>query len=63
MAEAMKFIRQSFYEKALNAELDDYLGYDKHSTHPGQSGALSILTPRDRNGDFELQAIKKCQTI
>jgi putative transposase len=71
----MKFIRKSFYEKALNAELDDHFGYQKHAasgadnTRNGQSsktvysdsGALEIQTPRDRNGDFEPQAIKKRQ--
>jgi putative transposase len=76
MAEAMKFIRKSFYEKALNAELDDHLGYQKHAasdagntrnghsskTVYSDSGALEIQTPRDRNGDFEPQAIKKRQT-
>ena len=76
MAEAMKFIRKSFYEKALSAELDDHLGYQKHGasdsgnarnghsskTVYSDSGALEIQTPRDRNGDFEPQAIKKRQT-
>ena len=76
MAEAMKFIRKSFYEKALNAELDDHLGYEKHAgsdsgnsrnghsskTVYSDSGALELQTPRDRNGDFEPQAIKKRQT-
>jgi transposase-like protein len=76
MAEAMKFIRKSFYEKALSAELDDHLGYQKHAASDGDntrnghssktvysdSGALEIQTPRDRNGDFEPQAIKKRQT-
>jgi hypothetical protein len=31
MAETMKFIRKSFYEKALNAELDDHSGYQKNA--------------------------------
>ena len=76
MAEAMKFIRKSFYEKALNAELDDHLGYEKHAgsdsgnsrnghsskTVYSDSGALELQTPRERNGDFEPQAIKKRQT-
>ena len=76
MAEAMKFIRKSFYEKALNAELDEHLGHERHAvsnfgnTRNGHSsstvyidsGALEIDTPRDRRGDFEPQAIKKRQT-
>ncbi|MFT6006412.1 MAG: putative transposase, partial [Pseudoalteromonas tetraodonis] len=75
MAEAMKLIRKSLYEQALNAELDDHLDYQKHAasgadnTRNGQSsktvysdsGALEIQMPRDRNGDFEPQAIKKRQ--
>lgn len=76
MAEAMKFIRKSFYEKALNAELDEHLGHERHAvsncgntrnghsskTVYSDSGALEIDTPRDRRGDFEPQAIKKRQT-
>ena len=76
MAEAMKFIRKTFYEKALNAELDDHLGYDKHSTSDSPNarnghsrktvytddGALENDTPRDRKGKFEPQLIKKRQT-
>lgn len=76
MAEAMKFIRKTFYEKALNAELDDHLGYDKHSTSDSPNarnghsrktvytddGALEIDTPRDRKGKFEPHLIKKRQT-
>ncbi len=76
MAEAMKFIRKSFYEKALNAELDEHLGHERHAasdsgntrnghsskTVYSDSGALEIETPRDRRGDFEPQAIKKRQT-
>ena len=76
MAEAKKFIRKTFYEKALNAELDDHLGYDKHSTSDSPNarnghsrktvytddGALEIDTPRDRKGKFEPQLIKKRQT-
>jgi transposase-like protein len=76
MAQAMKFIRKSFYEKALNAKLDDHLGYQKHGTNHStnsrnghsqktvysDAGALDIETPRDRQGSFEPQVIKKRQT-
>jgi putative transposase len=64
-------------ERALSAELTHHLGYEKHATegkHSGNSrngtmpktvrsdyGALLIETPRDRNGDFEPQLIKKGQ--
>lgn len=65
-------------ETALNAELTDYLGYDKHGdsqpakgnarngTTPkrlkGQHGEVEILTPRDRQGGFEPQLVRKNQT-
>lgn len=65
-------------ERALGAELDDHLGYDKHS-HTGRnsgnnhngysqkklktdSGELDLETPRDRNGTFEPELVKKGQT-
>ncbi|VAW66771.1 hypothetical protein MNBD_GAMMA11-132 [hydrothermal vent metagenome] len=60
-------------EAALNAELNDYLGYDKHEISPSdnsrngytrktiqtEDGQFSIDTPRDRNGDFEPQPVFK----
>ena len=65
-------------ETALNAELDEHLGYDKHDpkghgsgnsrngTTPkrlkGQHGEVAIDTPRDRNGTFEPQLVRKGQT-
>ncbi len=62
-------------EAALNAELDDHLGYDKHDitdstnsrngytskTIQTESGQFEINTPRDRNGDFEPKLVKKNQ--
>jgi putative transposase len=62
-------------EAALNAELDDHLGYDKHDvtdstnsrngysskTIQTENGQFEINTPRDRNGDFEPKLIKKNQ--
>lgn len=76
MAQAMKMLRKSFYEKALNAELDDHLSYEKHASNEScntrngyssktvysDNGSLEIDTPRDRQGNFEPQAIKKRQT-
>lgn len=64
-------------EKALSAEMDNHLGYEKHS-HKGRnkknsrngfgskrlitdSGELEIEVPRDRDSDFEPQIIKKRQ--
>lgn len=65
-------------ETALNAELTEHLGYEKHGeskpargnarngTTPkrlkGQHGEVDILTPRDRAGSFEPQLVRKNQT-
>src|SRR5690606_28472654 len=65
-------------ETALNAELDEHLGYEKHSPQgrnsgnsrngrtskrlKGQHGEIEIDTPRDRNGTFEPQLVAKGQT-
>jgi transposase-like protein len=71
-----KELRESFYEAALNAELDDHLGYERHHSSPGGNsrngstrktlrsdlGSLEINTPRDRLGEFSPEIIKKRQT-
>ena len=65
-------------ETALNAELTEHLGYEKHGDSKpargnarngttakrikGQHGEVDILTPRDRDGSFEPQLIRKNQT-
>ena len=65
-------------ETALNAELEEHLGYGKHDpvgrgsgnsrngSSPkrlkGQHGEVPIDTPRDRNGTFEPQLVRKGQT-
>ena len=65
-------------ERVLAAELEDHLGYSKHSpegrnsgnsrnghskkTLKGDFGELEINTPRDRNGEFEPQLIAKGST-
>ena len=65
-------------ESALNAELTEHLGYGKHGdsqrprgnarngTTPkrlkGQHGEIEIFTPRDREGSFEPQLVRKNQT-
>ncbi len=63
-------------ERALNAELDDHLGYDKHepSTNSNsrngtsskilrtEDGQFELQTPRDREGSFEPKLVKKSQT-
>ena len=63
-------------EAALNAELDDHLGYGKHEqststnsrngysskTLKTEEGQFELDTPRDRNSSFEPQLVKKRQT-
>jgi putative transposase len=63
-------------ETALNAELDNHLGYSKHEKSSGENsrngstsktlrtedGQFELDTPRDRQGDFEPQLVKKHQT-
>ena len=62
-------------EAALNVELDEHLGFNKHEkteadnsrngytrkTLQTEEGQFDIDTPRDRNGDFEPQLVKKHQ--
>ncbi len=62
-------------EAALNAELDDHLGYSRHEkantdnsrngftskTLQTEDGSFELKTPRDRNGDFEPELVKKKQ--
>ena len=65
-------------EKALSAEMAEHLGYEKHAvsgrgsgnsrngtsekTLKTESGEIPIEVPRDRNGSFEPQLVKKHQT-
>lgn len=65
-------------EAALGAEMEEHLGYAKHSssgrnsgnsrngcsrkTLKGDHGEIEIETPRDRNGGFDPQFVKKGQT-
>lgn len=63
-------------ETALNAELDDHLGYDKHQPSTSsnsrngytskslrtEDGTVEVNTPRDREGSFQPQLVKKQQT-
>jgi putative transposase len=75
---ALKELKKRFIERALEGELTNHLGYEKHSPdgqHTGNSrngrttkrvidsdGEFQIEVPRDRNGDFEPQLVKKRQT-
>lgn len=65
-------------QEMLEAEMDNHLGYQKHSPIGDKSGnsrngysektlktgfgPSTIQVPRDRSGDFEPQAVKKYQT-
>ena len=65
-------------EKMLEAEMDEHLGYEKHSSKGDNSGnsrngysrktiksewgESEISVPRDRSGTFQPQAIEKRQT-
>src|ERR1700683_3501797 len=74
----LKQITKAVLERALQGELTEHLGYAKHDpagdnsgnsrngvtrkTLKGDFGAVDLEAPRDRNGDFEPQIIKKNQT-
>ncbi len=74
--EFRKILTKITVEAALNAELEEHLGYSKHDTsdnpnsrngHSSKSlrtedGQFEIETPRDRHGDFEPLLVKKHQT-
>ncbi len=71
-------ITKAVLERALQGELTEHLGYSKHDpaghnsgnsrngatrkTLKGDFGEIELETPRDRNGEFEPQLIKKNQT-
>ena len=73
----LKQLTKTVVETALNEELTDHLGYDKHDPagrngarpqrHPHQDGAdrdtghVEIAVPRDRDGSFDPQIVKKRQ--
>jgi putative transposase len=64
-------------ERAMSAELSEHLGYEPHREPPGgtgntrngstpktlatEHGAVEVGTPRDRNGSFEPQIVRKGQ--
>ena len=74
----LKQITKALLERALGAELTQYLGYEKHDpagynsgnsrngttpkTVKGEFGEIVVETPRDRNGSFEPQILQKHQT-
>lgn len=78
LAALSKFLLKLTVERAMSAEMDEHLGYDKHAsegkntgnsrnghskkTIKGDFGQVDIKTPRDRNATFEPQLIRKGQT-
>ena len=71
-----RLLKKISVEAALNAEMSHHLGYDKNQPKPGANSRngystktvitgdspLELRTPRDRDGSFEPQLVKKNQT-
>lgn len=76
LTEFRQMLTKLTVEAALNAELDDHLGYEKHEistsansrngytskTLQTEDGQFELDTPRDRQGGFEPRLVKKHQT-
>lgn len=78
LAALSKHLLKLTVERAMNAELDEHLGYEKHSplgknsgnsrngfttkTLKGNFGEVELTAPRDRNSTFEPHIIRKGQT-
>ncbi len=74
----LKQLTKAVLERALQAELTEHVGYEKHDpagNHSGNSrngttkknlkgdfGEIELETPRDRNGSFEPKIVAKGQT-
>ena len=74
----LKQLTKALLERAMSAELTNHLGYEKSDpagynsgnsrngstpkTLKGEFGEMVIETPRDRDGSFEPQIIRKHQT-
>lgn len=74
----LKQLTKALLERAMQAELTDHLGYEKHdpaghnsgNSRNGKSrkklkgdfGEIDLETPRDRNGSFEPKIVAKGQT-
>ncbi len=73
----LKQITKAVLEAAMQAEMQEHLGYEKHDaagknsgnsrngvstkTLKGEFGEIELETPRDRNGEFEPKLVKKHQ--
>lgn len=76
LTEFSQALKKVMVEAALNAELDEHLGYAKHGqstsansrngysskTVKTEDGPLELDTPRDRDSSFEPKLVKKHQT-
>ena len=76
LSDFSKMLKKITVEAALNAELDEHLGYDKHQTSDNsnnrngysnktlitEDGQFQVDVPRDRESTFEPQIVKKQQT-
>ena len=78
LAALSKHLLKLTVERAMNVEMDEHLGYEKHApqgknsgnsrngysqkTLKGDFGEVDIKTPRDRNASFEPLLIRKGQT-
>jgi putative transposase len=74
----LKQLTKAILERAMNAELSQHLGYEKHEAAGynsgnsrngksrkkirGEFGELELETPRDREGTFEPKIVAKHQT-
>src|SRR4051795_12678541 len=74
----LKQLTKAVLERAMQAELSDHLGYEKHDPVgyksgnsrngktkkklKGDFGEIDLETPRDRNGTFEPKIVEKHQT-
>jgi len=75
LADFSRLLKKMAVEAALGAEMEVHLGYEKHDargrgtgnsrngysrkTLKGDHGEVEIDTPRDRNGSFEPQLVRK----
>lgn len=78
LASFSTMMMKNLIETALQSEMDEHLGYEKHAvegygtgnsrngsttkTLKGDFGEIELITPRDREGTFEPQFVKKNQT-
>ena len=74
----LKQLTKALLERAMQVEMTDHLGYEKHDpvgnnsgnsrngattmTLKGDFGGMPLETPRDRNGSYEPKIIGKGQT-